>query len=168
MDGLCGIYSAINALRLIEKRVSLNECYELTYEWLTVLQKRKGNLVNIVTDGMYIRDLNFVLTLMCNQFGIEKYRPFFRQKDVPLDDFWSSMEQFFAEGNSRAVIIGYYRFDANGHWSVADKVSDRSIRLFDSFGGKYLRKANCTTLEINDDQPIGVCPNQTFYLMKHK
>ncbi len=168
VDGLCGLYSAVNALRLIEKKLTLDECYEEVHIWLTALEKRRGEIAKVIINGLYLYDLNFVLNLMAEKFDVTKFRPFYKQANIPFNVYWDTLKSFFEEGDQRAVIAGYEnrRLD-DSHWSVIKKVTDKSIHLFDSCGRRYILKSKCMTQKMNGNQTIVLYPAQTFFLIKH-
>lgn len=165
LDGLCGYYSAINALRLINPKIGWSDCYELTKEWLPMLEEKRGYFAQMATIGLYMPDLNFILTLIANEYGIKKKRPFCRNSRASLDEYWTAMKDFLDEAPHRAIVFGYYTETAS-HWTVAKRLTKKTIWLFDSSREKVLRKSLLTTGKINYDKPIGLSPALTFFLQK--
>ncbi len=169
LDGLCGFYSIINALRLINGGITEDKCYEHTEDWLLALEKKRGKLAKVVATGLYLNDMIYVLTMASERYDFRRSRPYYKQSKVDLDAFWTNMQDFFSSGNHRAIIIGYYSnlWDDDGHWSVVRKVTDKSIQLFDSYGNMYIRRSSCTTNIDEHGKRTVICPAQTIFLMKN-
>ena len=159
MDGLCGAYAAINAVRLLVPKSSLKDPFEreLVHVFMSRLAERVAetnrNLVNVMFGreyGTVLKDLKAGL-----EGVVERVRdaPFGTQisfRELPrvtmsLDDYWGHLSQHLKPGPRRTsvAIVGMRKPD--DHWTVVSRVGPKTIRFFDSAGRLWsARRSQCT------------------------
>jgi hypothetical protein len=164
LDGLCGIYSIVNALRLV-CNLNNDECLILFKESLALLEKNK-KLSEIVALGTSIVLLTRVFReVIDKKYPIKRTKPFHKNKDVTLNEYWNALKEFLSEPN-RVVIIGIDGDDWDGHWTVIESVTPKMLVQFDSYDGKWLYKKNYTTRKITKSRPYILSPYHTFFISK--
>jgi hypothetical protein len=166
LDGLCGIYASVNAIRLIDKTMHGQKSVTLFNKLLRCLEKR-GGLSSVATNGMYLRDLNIILNEVVNKrYGIVVERPFCWSRKRPLDHLLSEIETFLEEDSGRAVIAsvggGMY------HWSVIARVTRKEIHFFDSYSIKKLKRRYFTTGKVTNKKPYYFDKKDVFFLSKKR
>lgn len=144
LDGLCGVYSLINAYRLVVPSLSHDDAKWLLYECMEKLTGM-GSLPETITDGMGI---NALIKLRREVFTpcypeVSVTRPFARQRAVMLDAYWSTLSQFFGKRN-QAVLIGVSS-QRRDHWTVIRAMTLKQLHLFDSDGLTLINKASLST-----------------------
>lgn len=106
LDGLCGIYSIINAVRIVVGGISAEKCYRLFFKILTALEE-KHSLPYVVSSGVEINGLAHIFkTVIEKEYPVVKRsKPFHRRRDASLDEVWERMQDFLSMPN-RSVLIG--------------------------------------------------------------
>jgi|ADurb_Leu_01_Slu_FD_contig_101_326969_length_1514_multi_3_in_0_out_0_2 hypothetical protein len=146
LDGLCGIYSIINAVRRIRGGKILkdiDERNELFLEILNYLHKHYHGLVFMI-DGISIQSIAGILRdIIEPKYNITRKRPFDKRPDVKLSEFWDSMQSFMKENPSGAILLGLG--GKHDHWTVVESITDKGMYVMDSDGLIHFNRGFCTT-----------------------
>lgn len=162
LDGLCGIYAAINATRLIGS-LTQEESQWLFHQACRLMESRKS-LATILGEGLNSKDLAYLFReLIERRHSLIRFKPFSQAKNVGLERYWRSLKGFLESGERRAVILVLGNWDW-GHWSVVRKASKKTLFLFDSDKLKVLNRRHCTTSEATKTRPIILYPSLTYFL----
>lgn len=166
LDSLCGIYSLVNAERMINL-TSREDSQELFSSIVNYLDK-EDLLAKILTEGMYLKHIKMLLD---NVIGNRIPYPKLRFAGVPnpdLNTFWQEITNFL-NGDSnlktsqkRAVILSMS--GVHDHWTIIKSITEKQIQLFDSIGLHHLNRINCTTAESNGKRIHVLYPAQTYFL----
>jgi len=158
IDQLCGIYSLINATRLVIpskiKPHLLSRCVSVLSQ-----KKRSGDFI---TNGLFSTDIHFLLKeIFCKEYPIRFTKPF--SKAVDVDNYWSKLKQFLNESSNRAVVILFYTESA-GHWTVVNAITETQLILFDSKKTRNLTREICTTTELSESKTRLLMPTMTYFI----
>jgi hypothetical protein len=160
LDGLCGIYSIINATRKVVK-INSAQSQELFNNIMEFLDEKWG-LKRVMIDGISLHDISQVLnTIIKPQYPIESYAPFWHFTDTSLDVFWNEMMIFTKANNAILIGIGGMVYD---HWTVVESISNDQIKLFDSYKLKRFDRRRCTTQEATSKRKHQLYPTKTYFL----
>ena len=161
LDGLCAIYSIVNAARIISD-AGEEESKRLFKEILIYLESRE-DLGRVLTEGIGLNTVGSILRDVAPSIIHERNMPFKHRPETSLDEFWSEMMSFLNDGGRRAVLIGLggRMWD---HWSIVHAISDRQIYFFDSYKLKSLKRSRCTTIRPTAARPHLLCPTHTYFL----
>jgi len=161
LDGLCAIYSIVNAARIIAD-IGEEESKDLFKNILIYLEDRE-DLSRVLTEGIGLNTVGSILRDVANGRMQERGMPFKHRPDTSLDEFWSEMMSFLDDGSRRAILIGLggRLWD---HWSIVHAISDRQIYFFDSYKLKSLKRSRCTTIRPTAARPHVLCPTHTYFL----
>lgn len=142
LDGLCGIYSIINSVKLVAGKMPTNDCYDLFYKILQQIEET-DQLSAIIVNGCNINQLGCIFKNVIEKKypNIKRSKPFHKRKDASIDEFWDTTYQFLTHPN-RAVMVGLT--SEYGHWTVIRSMSHRRIYFWDSYGMQFMNRANCT------------------------
>jgi hypothetical protein len=164
LDAYCGIYSIINAVRLMMPDLSEENSVKVFVKILKNLEGRK-KLSHVFANGITPKELSRILKgVMNNGYRITAKQPFLHSKKLPsVEDFAKTVKSFLQEEQGRAVIIDLESFD---HWSVVKKITEREIHFFDSSQMKKLHLKRCTTKEGTPGKSHYIDPRQTFFLSR--
>lgn len=159
VNNLCGLYSAINSVRLVIYPSKIKP--ELLSRCIAVLsQKKKAG--DFIGKGTYSSDIAYLLKeLLVREYAIRFTKPF--KKAVDLETYWSKLKRFLHQHSNRAVIMLYYTEHA-GHWTVIREITDNELILFDSKRTKDLPKDICTTTELSHSKTRLLMPTMTFLI----
>lgn len=160
LDSLCGVYSIINASRIINS-LSEEECQGL-FEDIIYYLDEEHSLSKLLVSGIKITILGQIMNNV-DSLNISKAIPFFGKKEVSLGELWTEM-QGFLEDENRAVLIGLG--GVYDHWSIVESISDKRINLSDSDGLVHFDRANCTTCTPTSKRQHLIYPTQTYFLEK--
>jgi hypothetical protein len=150
LDGLCGIYALINAIRL----ATVDQLYLSNSEWIGVFgcllaqaDKHTG-ATNLVTGGVGARRLvalaRYAIDQMADHYGIEltMSRPLIELERPSKRRLVAELRRFVGRPASSVLIgLGGHL----NHWTVVRSVGDRSLGLFDSSGLHRIRIDHCRT-----------------------
>jgi len=161
LDGLCAIYSIVNAARIISD-IGEEESKNLFKQILGYLENSE-DLSRVLTEGIGLTTVGSILRDVANDKIYDRNMPFKHRPETSLDEFWSEMISFLDGGSKRAILIGLggRMWD---HWSIVHAISDRQIYFFDSYKLKSLKRSRCTTIRPTTARPHVLCPTHTYFL----
>ncbi len=161
LDGLCAIYSIVNAARIISD-ITEEESRRLFNQILVYLEDRE-DLSRALTEGIGLNTVGSILRDVANGRIPDRNMPFKHRPETSLDDFWSEMISFLEKGGKKAILIGVggRLWD---HWSIVHAISDRQVYFFDSHKLKSLKRSRCTTIRPTAARPHLLCPTHTYFL----
>jgi hypothetical protein len=161
LDGLCAIYSIVNAARIIAD-IDEEESRELFGRILAYLEKTT-NLSRVLAGGIDLNTIGSILRDVVNDRIPNRGMPFKHRPDTCLDEFWSEMISFLDGSCKRVILIGLggRMWD---HWSIVHAISERQIYFFDSYKLKCLKRSRCTTVRSTASRPHVLQPTHTYFL----
>lgn len=162
LDALCGIYSIVNAERVINNTVS-QDSQNLFKEIVRYLDEQRS-LTTILTEGMLFKHITTVLNNVVGDRIAYKERHFAGVKNPELNTFWTEVSSFLHNGENRAVLLGIS--GVYDHWTVVKQIKENRIDLLDSDGLRRLNRINCTTYDVKGGRHHVFCPAQTYFLGK--
>jgi len=164
LDGTCGIYAVINALRLIFKSMTELEAMRLLKEIFKCMEKRKKPS-SIIVDGITDKDIRHIFKEVIEpRYPITWNRPF--KKETPtIDKFWQEIFEFLKKGNHRSVIVSLENGDWD-HWSVVHGITEKQILFFDSSELERVYRNRCSTKKATAKRPYLFTPCETFFISR--
>jgi len=165
LDGLCGIYSVINAVRLVVGRLKEEECFNILHQSLMLIeQKRK--LSAIVVEGVSILEIAQVFRKVIDkEYKIKRTKPFHTSPNTPLSAYWNKVMTFLNSGSNRAVLLGIEDHDWD-HWTVLKAATEKRFIQFDSCGAKQIIRKKCTTKKLTKARTNLIKPTMTYFLSR--
>lgn len=165
LDGLCGLYSLINAVRLVVHPITDADCHILASQALDMLGERKP-ISRLFLEGLGYRELAVVCkTIIEPAYPIKRYKPFQHDPAPSLDRYWSRLKSFLDEESRRAVIL-VTETKHHGHWTTVQAASERRLVLCDSSGMQQLIRKRCTIGAITQARPIMLHPFYTYFFSR--
>ncbi len=148
LDGLCGVYSIVNAMRLVCRKMNLEAAEELFGFLMKSTDSQCWEMRRAARSGLSSRQLSRLVEraaiYMHRKFGIRisiiraNYR---RQRGESLSRLWAILGREICKGS--VALIGL--FGRQDHWTVGTAISAKRIDLFDSDGMRTLLRSSCTT-----------------------
>lgn len=161
LDSLCGLYSIINAERIIN-RSSDDETQQLFDDLVHFLSRRRL-LSKVLIGGIIHTQMLMILDKVVGKQRISSVEIPWRGVPNPdLTTFWNSMQAFLDGTPGRAIILGLQGF--HDHWTVIEAVTDKTIILYDSALIKRLARSRCTTTHTTNTRKHHLLPAQTYFL----
>ncbi|MBE7434006.1 MAG: hypothetical protein HS100_08810 [Anaerolineales bacterium] len=161
LDSLCGLYSIINAERIVNR--SSDEDAQKLFNHLIHYLSRRGLLSKILIDGIIHKEMLVILNKIAGRKRIANVEIPFRGVPNPdLTTFWKSMQAFLDGTPGRSIVLGLQGY--HDHWTVIEKITNRSILLYDSSLIKRLPRTSCTTVYATYQRKHVLLPAQTYYL----
>lgn len=162
LDSLCGIYSLVNADRVINK-TTVENSQALFNEIVHFLEVNK-QLASILTEGMLLKNLKLILNEVIGD-RIPKQEVRFHGRPNPgLREFWDEVAEFLNEAPKRSVVLSLS--GVHCHWTTIKDITDRQIKLFDSDGLSSLNRTYCTTAGPTSRRKHVIWPAQTLFLSR--
>ena len=161
LDGLCGIYSSINAVRLI-KKISHDQATGLFHKLFFEISHRK-TYPKIIKNGLSNRDMAYGFKLIQTQYPIKQARPFPKANNITLGSYWDKLEGFLDQASDRAIIVVIEGWNW-GHWTVIERATKKTFFLFDSGGLKRISRSCCSTRRRSPTRPLLLVPTMTYFL----
>jgi hypothetical protein len=161
LDGLCAIYSIVNAARIISD-IRDTEAKELFRRILEYLEQSR-DLSRVLSEGIGLTTIGGILRDVVGDLIPYRRMPYKMLPHTPLDEFWSEMIRFMDDGGERAILIGLGgpMWD---HWSIVHEITVRQIRFFDSHKLRRLNRTRCSTMRSTSRRPHLLCPTHTYFL----
>ena len=164
LDGLCGVYSILNALRILEG-TTLEESANLFLEIFAALETRK-KISRVIGDGMTDRDMGYVYReIIQKHYPVRVFKPFHRKAEVPLGAYRQEVKNFLDGGNRRAVNLVVESWDF-GHWTVVRKATPKCLYLWDSARMRRFDRRKCTTQVLSTNRDLLLWPTMTRFLSR--
>jgi hypothetical protein len=161
LDSLCGLYSIINAERIINR--SSDEDAQQLFDGLVHFLSRRGLLRKLLIGGIIHTEMLMILDKVVGRQRISHVAVPWRGIPNPdLTTFWRSMQYFLDGTPGRAIILGLQGY--HDHWTVIESITDRSIFLYDSSRIKRLPRSRCTTVYATWKRKHLLLPAQTYFL----
>jgi hypothetical protein len=161
LDSLCGLYSIVNAERFIN-RSSDDESQQLFDDLIHYLSRR-GLLGKFLIGGILHPQMILILDKVVGKKRISNvWLPWRGVPNPDLTTFWKSMQAFLDGTPGRSIILGLQGY--HDHWTVIEKITNRSILLYDSALIKRLPRSSCTTVYPTWQRKHVLLPAQTYFL----
>jgi len=162
LDGLCGVYSVLNALKSLGYRENLEGWQVILAEIFEYLHENKKSTFFFI-EGINTPDISRVLKhIACINHSITYSKPF-HNRLVSLAELWETLQSHFESDNKRSAILcieGQYY----SHWTVVASISEKRLTLFDSDRIKWINRCQCTTSELTDKHTVSIHPPALFLL----
>ena len=172
MDGLCGIYALVNAIRhLAGRSLSKEDEDNLFKELVRGIYKRNNRRrkrkpkspVEFIWDGTSARDISYMLK-KTTEFLHSKNVQFYWKKPLQgsrrpntVDQYWNRIREAFMAygGHGSCIALVDYNWQSvngngeDGHWTCVTNVTGSTLILHDSsmdHGKKFVKlpKSRCT------------------------
>ena len=161
LDSLCGLYSIVNAERIINRSTD-DETQELFNDLIHFLSRRKL-LGKFLIGGIIHKEMLVILNKVVGKKRIQSVEIPWRGVPNPdLTSFWRSMQSFLDGTPRRAIVLGLQGY--HDHWTVIERITNRSIFLYDSSLIKRLPRSYCTTVYPTWKRKHVLLPAQTYFL----
>jgi len=161
LDSLCGLYSIINAERIINH--SSNEETQQLFDDLIHYLSRRGLLTKLLIGGIVHAEMLVILNKVVGKKRILNVQiPWRGILNPDLTAFWKSMQNFMDGSSVRAIILGLQGY--HDHWTVIESITNRSIKLYDSASIQRLPRSSCTTVYATGKRKHVLLPAQTYFL----
>lgn len=157
LDSLCGVYSIVNANRLVNN-VSHTDSQPLFNLIIEKLHKKRL-LHRVILEGINHKNLSWLM----GEIGTDVFPLMETNKRgfLSLNDWWQYSRDFLETPN-RTIILSIGGL--HDHLSVVQKVGEKSITLFDSDGFKSLRKSQCKLYGYQKKDKYIIYYSQCWYL----
>ena len=128
LDSLCGIYSIVNAMRVI-RGLNNEESQELFKQIIGYLEDTRSLAVTLA-QGISITVMGSIFKDVIGE-KIDRAIPFQKQTDVAISEFWTEMTRFLhekrAKGEKRVILLSLGGL--HDHWTIVRKISSKRIWL---------------------------------------
>lgn len=162
LDSLCGLYSAINAIRLAaypQKPLTKKHAKCLFQAGVSYLNRKEGRLAMIMTEGMsdkrWRKLMRHLVKVANDDFRLKIQIT--RFKGIP-----SALEDFVDERLARREIICISLEGRLDHFSIISGMSEKRYVMFDSDRTKWLLKSSIGVIrQIAVGLPVSVIGNSS-------
>jgi hypothetical protein len=145
LDGLCGVYSIVNALRYI-LHLRDERCQKLFERLIMALERDCPHLHQPLLRGMYFPQLKRLVAVAAQsrvqgrnlRFEARSLRLKRGQRTLP--SLWTALDR--EVGPACVAIVGIT--GATDHWCVVYRVTPRTLWLLDSSGQSRINRSRCT------------------------
>ena len=130
LDGLCGVYSVLNTLKVLGFRNSLEGWQAILIKILVQLYHDKQSSQFII-DGITTPDISRILkNIIKPEYERTYSKPFHSKADISLAELWDTLFSHLNKPNRTAILC--IEGKAYGHWTVVTSITERRLTLFDS------------------------------------
>src|SRR3954454_18431364 len=144
LDGLCGLYALINALRLLCPRLDEDACERVFCALIRARARRTASPLTFLHGGLSRRELLRLIgswqRFVAREFGIALTVSRLKVSEPRLRGIWRALCRGL-DGKTVAIIglDGVER-----HWTVAHAATERTMRVADSSGLRVIFRSQCT------------------------
>jgi hypothetical protein len=162
LDTLCGIYSLVNADKIINERPN-DEYRELFSEIIEHLHRNRL-LTHALESGLLFKHMRGIVNDVINDRIPHKETRYVGLSTPSLGTFWNDMYTFLNEADAppSAIIVGLS--GKHDHWTVVSEITKKNITLYDSDGLKRINRNNCTTASESGSRKHVLHPAQTYFM----
>src|SRR3954462_8538848 len=144
LDGLCGGYTLINALRLLCPRLDEDACQRDFCALIRARARQTASSLTVISGGLSRRELLKLIApwqrFAAREFGITLRVDRLKVSEPSLRGIWRGLCRVL-DGKSVAI-VGLDGIER--HWTGAFKVTERTLRVADSSGLRVIFRAQCT------------------------
>jgi hypothetical protein len=163
LDSLCGVYSLINAMRILIKDLNYAEAERVFRRILRYVESKK-RLSSVITGGIGDRDVfNIARAVLQTKYNISIRRLYDDDQKPTVSKVVAKVAKLLQHENV-AIMISIEAVDYE-HWSLIKSISAKEIQLCDSSGTKRLQLSKCTTKHITQSRPVFLDPSSIFCLI---
>lgn len=172
LDGLCGLYSVINALNNMLPANAVND--DIRKEFFEIgikhLDEKAGRLQQSLLEGIYANALQQLIhaykPYIEENFGYILTTKLITKNDADIKGVWNNISLHLEEENS-VVIVPFG--DDYDHWSMIMRATEKTWFMIDSDGRKEISKKDLTTSPAPyGDKSICITKNQVLGLSLRK
>jgi hypothetical protein len=145
LDGLCGVYAIVNALRYV-LHLNNTQCQSLFGCLVKALAQTSRCSHKPLIEGMMFGQLKRLVAAagQCRCLGSDctfQVRPLrLREQNHSLPTLWRALDEEL--GRTCVALIGLT--GADDHWCVVYRVTPKTLWLLDSSGRTRIRRSRCT------------------------
>src|SRR3954464_5607722 len=149
LDGLCGVYTLINALRLLCPRLDEEACERVFSALIRARARQAASPLTVIHGGLSRRELlrliGFWQRFAAKELGITLTVSRLKVPEPTLRGIWRGLGRAL-DGKSVAIVglDGVER-----HWTVAHAATERTLRVADSSGLRMIYRSQCTVRRTN-------------------
>jgi hypothetical protein len=166
LDGLCGIYSVINAIGLIEKRRMNDEDRKDLFVYLVDLLDDGRGIGSIIHHGILFRRLGELVDVASRLRSAKtkelvQRQTAMKQNPDDMEEFWTILTNHVDVAKRQVAILGVS--GKHNHWTVVKTVKPRRLELHDSGGLTHFDRSRCG---LRDGEGVShiLWPTQTYLL----
>lgn len=161
-DGLCGLYSMVNALTLLFPMTMTEDAQRRVFK---IIAEAVDKWPDILWDGTTARDIRLMLDAarlgLHNTFSWEQ--PFAKTAFTSFEEFRRELE-WRIEGDDCFAIMGISK--PWSHWSCAHRLTEHEMIMTDSCHVKQIALSKCGLAGDGTDYEFDY--HQTFTLMRQE
>jgi len=144
LDSLCGVYTLINALRLLCPRLDEDACERAFCALIRARARQASSPLAVISGGLSRRKLLQLIgswqQFAAREFGVALSVDRLKISEPTLRGIWRGLCRAL-DGESVAI-LGLDR--AERHWTVAYAATERALRVADSSGLRVIFRSQCT------------------------
>jgi hypothetical protein len=144
LDGLCGVYALINALRLLCPRLDEDACEAAFCALIRARARQAASPLAVISGGLSRRELLKLIgpwqRFAAREFGVTLTVSRLKVPELTLRGIWRSLCR--ALDDKSVAIIGLNGIER--HWTVAYAATGRTLRVADSSGLRVIYRSQCT------------------------
>ncbi len=164
LDGLCGVYAIINAVDVLCGPLDMDHAQSLFKQILRYLSTQVP-IAERLSDGLTLNDVAGIINrVVCRSYPIQRSKPFHGQASVSLSRYWATLQTALIQPHTVVLmgIAGRYN-----HWTVIQRITDKSLILKDSGRMRYLHRRHCSVFNaLGNNNRHWLLPTNTYLLQR--
>lgn len=161
LDGLCGVYSLINASGYLG--CSEEECEKLFTKSIKYLNQNK-KLEDALLKGLLFPSIKKLIKDVFPEF-LSNGSIIFAKKAPSLNEYWNTISKFLDENKGGCVFV---RFEdsKDDHFSIITKATDSKLTLRDSSKFTPFTREECTVGKPRKKEVYQFYPKETYFFAR--
>ena len=145
LDGLCGVYALINALRLLCPKLGEDACERVFCALIRARARQAASSpLAVISGGLSRREPLKLIgpwqRFAAREFGVTLSVSRLKVPEPTLRGIWRSLSR--ALDSKSVAIVGLDGVER--HWTVAYAATERTLRVADSCGLRLISRSQCT------------------------
>ena len=144
LDGLCGVYALINALRLLCPGLDEDDCEAVFCALIQARARHAACPLAVIHGGLSRRELLQLIGVWrrfaARELGVTVTVSRLKVREPSLHGLWRGLRR--ALDGTSVAIVGLDGVER--HWTVAHAATPRTLRVTDSSGLRAIVRAHCT------------------------
>jgi hypothetical protein len=144
LDGLCGVYALINALRLLCPRLDEEACEAAFCALIRARARQKCSPLAVISGGLSRRELMRLIgpwqRFAAKEFGATLAVSRLKVSEPTLRGIWRGLCR--ALDDKSVAIVGLDGVER--HWTVGYAATERTLRVADSSSLRVIFRCQCT------------------------
>lgn len=161
LDSLCGAYSVVNAVHYLCGPLCETRATSLFLDVLAQLED-SNVLLTRIDEGTRRREIRGLIQHLSQKYPLQWEKPFSTSTNLTTAKVWNAISSFLNQ--HKGIVLTGVRHKNAGHWTLINRIDEKSIWLFDSDHMKVIHRYRCTISKHSKQRPYVLLPTTLYFI----